>query len=258
MAINKVVNNKTKSHGAMRNVISYVLRSDKVKEGHVDIIGPYEHETIDWDHVYQSFLHEKRLWDKDSGRMYAHNIISFHCDEAITPDVCMHIGRAFADQFFPEHQNLIGVHQDKDHLHIHIITNSVSYIDGRKLHQTRRDLERQKDFTNKLCEELGLSVTEKGKHFDGSAMEEGEICVWNKDNYNLLRNEKKKSFVADCALAVMESVPEAGDRDGFIHAMARRGWTVSWTDRRFVLRWSQWSLHLPVSGKRSGADCPRG
>ena len=232
MAINKVVNKKTTSHGAMKNVIYYVLRDDKVKEGHIDITGPYEHETIDWDHVYQAFLHEKRFWNKDSGRMYAHNIISFHKDEAVTPDMCMRIGMAFVDQFFPEHQNLVVVHQDKDHLHIHIITNSVSFIDGRKLHQTKHDLERQKDFTNRLCKELNLSVTEKGKHFDGSAMEEGEICAWNKDKYNLLRNETKKSFVADCAIAVMESIPEADNRDSFIKAMANRGWTVNWQERR--------------------------
>lgn len=232
MAINKVVNKKTMSHGAMRNVISYVLRSDKVKEGYVDITGPYEHEVIDWDHVYRAFLHEKRLWDKDSGRMYAHNIISFHKDEAVTPDMCMRIGRAFADQFFSEHQNLISVHQDKDHLHIHIITNSVSFIDGRKLHQTRRELERQKDFTNRLCKELNLSVTEKGKHFDGSAMEEGEICAWNKDKYILLCNETKKSFVAECAIAVMESIPKADNRDSFVMAMANRGWSVNWQERR--------------------------
>ena len=152
----------------MRNVIAYVLRNDKVKEGYVDITGPYEPEIINWDNVYQAFLREKRLWGKDTGRMYAHNIISFHKDEIVTPEVCMSIGRAFADQFFAEHQNLIGVHQDKHHLHIHIITNSVSFVDGRKLHQTKRDLERQKTFTNKLCKELGLSVTEKGKHFDGT------------------------------------------------------------------------------------------
>lgn len=39
MAINKVVNKSTKSHGAMRNVIDYVLRDDKIKEGYALIIG---------------------------------------------------------------------------------------------------------------------------------------------------------------------------------------------------------------------------
>ena len=164
------VNKQSKSHGAMRNVIEYVLRDDKIKEGFVDITGPYTPEKIDWDSVYQSFLHEKRLWGKDSGRMYAHNIISFHKDEVITPDECLEIGRTFANKFFPEHQSLIGVHQDREHLHVHIVTNSVSYIDGRKLHQTKRDLEKQKTFTNILCKERGLSVTEKGKRFNGTAL----------------------------------------------------------------------------------------
>ena len=47
MAVNKVVNKQTKSHGAMRNVISYVLRDDKIKEGYVEITGPYSADRID-------------------------------------------------------------------------------------------------------------------------------------------------------------------------------------------------------------------
>ena len=74
MAINKVVNKSTKSHGAMRNVLEYVLRDEKIKEGFVEITGPYDADTINYDSVYQAWLAEKRLWDKDSGRMYAHNI----------------------------------------------------------------------------------------------------------------------------------------------------------------------------------------
>lgn len=232
MAVNKVVNKSSKSHGAMRNVIAYVLRDDKVKEGFVEITGPYRADIIDWDNVYQAFLQEKRIWDKDSGRMYAHNIISFHKNEDISPAQCLEIGRAFAAKFFPEHQNLIGVHQDKNHLHVHIVTNSVSFVDGHKLHQTKRDLELQKAFTNDLCRERGLSITEKGKHFDGSPLEEGEIRAWSKDKYRLFMAESRKSFMADCALALMESLPESTSRNEFIHAMQTRGWTVHWQDGR--------------------------
>ena len=39
-------------------------------------------------------------------------------------------------------QTLVAVHKDKDHIHCHLVTNSVSYEDGRKLHNTRKDLER--------------------------------------------------------------------------------------------------------------------
>ena len=232
MAINKVVNSAAKSHGAMSNVIAYVLRSDKVTEGYVDVTGPYAPDKIDREGVYRSFLNEKKQWGKDSGRMYSHNVISFHKNERITPAQCLEIGRKFVDRFFGGFQNLLGIHQDKDHLHCHIVTNTVSFIDGHKLHQTRRDLEKQKAYTNELCRDRGLSVAEKGRHFDGSRIDEGHITAWKKDKYNLLANDSKKSYVADCAIAIMETVPESASREEFVQKMAERGWTVKWSDSR--------------------------
>lgn len=233
MAINKVVNNGGCSHGAMRNAMEYVLRDNSLEEEYVEITGPYNGETINYDEVYQTWLAEKRMWDKDSGRMYAHNIISFHKDEQITPEQVLEISRQFVDRFFPDHQSLIAVHRDREHLHCHILTNSVSYVDGHKLHQTKHDLQMQKDFTNELCRDQGLSVAEKGHHFDGSIIEQGEITAWSKDKYNLLINNTKDSFVADCALAIM-SVMSGGccSRDDFISEMAQRGWEVQWMDNR--------------------------
>lgn len=232
MAINKVVNHGSKSHSGMKNVIGYVLRDDKVREGFVMITGPYSEETITAAGVYKAFLSEKKLWEKDSGRMYAHNVISFHKDEQITPVECLEIGEAFADRFFPAHQSLIGVHQDKDHLHCHIVTNTVSYIDGKKLHQSKLDLEKQKQYTNALCRERGLTIAEKGRHFDGSRIEDGEIRSWDKNKYNLLADSSKGSYVADCAIAVMEVAMLSTSKEAFIRSMEARGWTVQWKDNR--------------------------
>lgn len=216
----------------MRNVIEYVLQDQKVREGHVAITGPFNYDTLNWDNVYNAFLEEKRLWNKDTGRMYAHNVISFHKDENVSPAQCLEIGQEFVEKFFPNHQCLISVHQDKEHLHIHIVTNSVSFIDGMKLHQTKRDLEHQKEFTNHLCLERGLSVTEKGKHFDGTSIEEGQVTAWSKDKYNLFQHDDKKSFVADCAIAVMEAKEDCCSKEDFIERMHERGWSVTWTDNK--------------------------
>jgi len=232
MAINKVVNSRTKTHAGMRNLIRYVLRDDKIREGYVRITGPYPDGKITATGVYKAFLAEKQLWDKDSGRMYAHNVIAFHSDEHINPSECLEIGEAFVDKFFPDHQSLIGVHQDKDHLHCHIVTNTVSYVDGRKLHQSKLDLERQKQFTNTLCQSKGLSVAEKGKHFDGTQIEDGEIRSWNKNKYNLIVDKSKGSYVADCAIAVLEVAPKSANREEFIQGMEQRGWSVQWKDNR--------------------------
>ena len=232
MAINKTINKRTNTHGAMRNCIEYVLRQDKINELFTYVTGPYCHDEINYDLVYRTFLEEKKMWDKDSGRMYAHNIISWHKDEQITPEQALEFGKEFAENWFSGFQTLVAVHKDKDHIHCHLVTNSVSYEDGRKLHNTKKDLERMKQLTNQMCRERGLTVAEKGKHFDGSQIEKGEVIAWSKDKYNLFRQQVKESFVADCAMAVLKALENCISKEKFIEKMKQFGWNVNWTEKR--------------------------
>ena len=232
MAVNKTINKRTNTHGAMRNCIEYVLRQDKTSELLTYITGPYCHNEINYDLVYRTFLEEKKMWNKDTGRMYAHNIISWHKDEQITPEQALEFGKEFAENWFSGFQTLVAVHKDKDHIHCHLVTNSVSYEDGRKLHNTRKDLERMKQLTNQMCRERGLTVAEKGKHFDGSQIEKGEVIAWSKDKYNLFRQQVKDSFVADCAMAVLKALENCISKEKFIEKMKQFGWNVNWTEKR--------------------------
>ena len=232
MAVNKTINKRTNTHGAMRNCIEYVLRQDKTSELLTYITGPYCHNEINYDLVYRTFLEEKKIWNKDTGRMYAHNIISWHKDEQITPEQAFEFGKEFAENWFSGFQTLVAVHKDKDHIHCHLVTNSVSYEDGRKLHNTRKDLERMKQLTNQMCRERGLTVAEKGKHFDGSQIEKGEVIAWSKDKYNLFRQQVKDSFVADCAMAVLKALENCISKEKFIEKMKQFGWNVNWTEKR--------------------------
>ena len=232
MAINKTINKRTNTHGAMRNCIEYVLRQDKTSELLTYVTSPYCRDEINYDLVYRTFLEEKKMWDKDSGRMYAHNIISWHKDEQITPEQAFEFGKEFAENWFSGFQTLVAVHKDKDHIHCHLVTNSVSYEDGRKLHNTKKDLERMKQLTNQMCRERGLTVAEKGKHFDESQIEKGEVIAWSKDKYNLFRQQVKDSFVADCAMAVLKALENCISKEKFIEKMKQFGWNVNWTEKR--------------------------
>ena len=232
MAVNKTINKRTNTHGAMRNCIEYVLRQDKTSELLTYVTGPYCHNEINYDLVYRTFLEEKKMWNKDTGRMYAHNIISWHKDEQITPEQAFEFGKEFAENWFSGFQTLVAVHKDKDHIHCHLVTNSVSYEDGRKLHNTKKDLERMKQLTNQMCRERGLTVVEKGKHFDGSQIEKGEVIAWSKDKYNLFRQQVKDSFVADCAMAVLKALENCISKEKFIEKMKQFGWNVNWTEKR--------------------------
>ena len=232
MAVNKTINKRTNTHGAMRNCIEYVLRQDKTGKLLTYITGPYCHDEINYDLVYRTFLEEKKMWNKDTGRMYVHNIISWHKDEQITSEQALEFGKEFAEKWFSGFQTLVAVHKDKDHIHFHLVTNSVSYEDGRKLHNTRKDLERMKQLTNQMCRERGLTVAEKGKHFDGSQIEKGEVIAWSKDKYNLFRQQVKDSFVADCAMAVLKALENCISKEKFIEKMKQFGWNVNWTEKR--------------------------
>ena len=232
MAVNKTINKRTNTHGAMRNCIEYVLRQDKTGKLLTYITGPYCHDEINYDLVYRTFLEEKKMWNKDTGRMYVHNIISWHKDEQITSEQALEFGKEFAEKWFSGFQTLVAVHKDKDHIHCHLVTNSVSYEDGRKLHNTKKDLERMKQLTNQMCRERGLTVAEKGKHFDESQIEKGEVIAWSKDKYNLFRQQVKDSFVADCAMAVLKALENCISKEKFIEKMKQFGWNVNWTEKR--------------------------
>ena len=86
------------------------------------------------------FLQEKRIWHKDKGRMCSHSIISWHKDEKITQEEAFAFGQEFAEKWFARFQTVIAVHQDRDHIHCHLVANSVSYEEGRKYHTSKKDL----------------------------------------------------------------------------------------------------------------------
>lgn len=89
-----------------------------------------------------------------------------------------------------------------------------------------------KQLTNQMCRERGLTVVEKGKHFDGSQIEKGEVIAWSKDKYNLFRQQVKDSFVADCAMAVLKALENCISKEKFIEKMKQFGWSVNWTEKR--------------------------
>lgn len=117
-------------------------------------------------------------------------------------------------------------------MHVHLITNTVSYEDGHKLHTTKKDLEAMKLLTNKMCMEKGFTVAAKGQRFDGTSLPPGHVRAWTKDKYHMLQNQMQGSYVAKCSMAVLESKENACNRQEFIQLMEQRGWHVIWTHKR--------------------------
>ena len=74
----------------------------------------------------------KRRWDKLGGVLGYHIIHSYAPGET-TPEQAHAAGVEFARRLLGERfEAVVSTHTDRDHLHCHIVVNSVSFVDGKK------------------------------------------------------------------------------------------------------------------------------
>lgn len=221
MAVIKAVN----SRASIGRAIAYVTKEGKTEN---NIITGKDCDPFN---ALDDMNATKKLYGKTGGRQYKHYIQSFHKDEKITPEQAHKIACELAEKEFKGHEVLIATHIDKDHLHSHFIVNSVNFETGKKFNQSDEWLEKFKAHSDEICKRYDLTITEKGKTFEGAMRE--DMTAYSKDKYNLLEKAGKgkvKSYVFDTALAVMGSKEKAISRDDFIRRMESQGYKTTWED----------------------------
>lgn len=102
----------------------------------------------------------KQLFGKTGGRQGYHFVISLKPGEG-TPEIMYDIAMRFAKEAFAgEYEAVVAVHTDREHLHAHIVINSVNMVTGYKFQCRDGDWKYKfQPITNKLCEEYGLHIT---------------------------------------------------------------------------------------------------
>lgn len=215
------------SAAGLNRIIDYVTKEEKTEEKLISGINCNPATVKD------EMAATKLLWDKTGGRTYKHFIHSYHAKEKITPEQAHKNALELAQntKAFAGYEVLVATHIDREHIHSHIIVNSVNYEDGHKLRWSKGDLQNLKERCNEQSREQGLSVPVKGKTFEGAEREE---TVANKmSTYQLLKRAEKgevKSYVQDIALAVLDCREIAESRQDFIQKMHDRGYGVEWQD----------------------------
>ncbi len=240
MAVFKVCNAKTTGRASLRNVIKYVLNENKTKSDIISGIGDFDctDSTLNVKRVYDNFIRIKELFGKDDGRQYVHAIQAFAPGES-TPEEVHELGRQLASQLWKDHQVLLITHIDKAHYHNHFIVNTVSYTDGKKIHWKKQDLAKAKTINDAICIQNNLSIPQKKEIKQNN--EGFEIPCWNKNLFNVIKltmTGEKKSFVLECAKALIEAANKACSKEEFIDFMAKEGWNTTWTDTRKYLTFS--------------------
>lgn len=110
--------------------------------------------------AYRQMKATKQMFGKTGGRQGYHFVISLKPGEG-TPEIMYDIAMRFAEETLAgEYEAVVAVHTDREHLHAHIIINSVNMVTGYKFQCRDGDWKYKfQPITNKLCEEYGLHIT---------------------------------------------------------------------------------------------------
>ena len=123
----------------------------------------------------------KKQFGKEGGIQGFHIIQSFKEGE-LTPELAHQVGIEFASELFGDRfEIIVSTHLNTNHLHNHIVINSVSFKDGRRYYDNHTSYALLRRTSNLICEEHGLStIEEKTGKVDYTKFYEGRVV---KSNY---------------------------------------------------------------------------
>ena len=159
MAITKILNIK-ESEGRnpashLKNALEYIQNPDKTEEcvlvGSINCLP---------DTAFEQMEETKNIFHKTGKRQGYHVIISFSPEEKVTSEQAMYVLEHFAkDVLGDDYEAVYAVHTDREHMHGHLIWNSVSMTTGKKYNSPKSNWKNHlQPITNKYCDELGLSI----------------------------------------------------------------------------------------------------
>ncbi len=179
------------SKGSVKKIVKYVLSREKTDK---KIVSGKDLSPSNADIEMNA---TKDLYNKKSGITYHHIIQSFKPNE-VSPEKAHTIGMELAENQFKNHEVLIATHKDKEHTHNHLIVNSVSFKDGRKLISNKKTLREIKHENDKICTRENLSTVEKPHAHDRYTMAEYKLAekglpIWKEQLRSAIDEAKNKS-----------------------------------------------------------------
>lgn len=159
MAITKILNIKESkgrnpaSH--LENALRYIQNPDKTEEcvlvGSINCLP---------DTAFEQMVETKNIFHKTGNRQGYHAIISFSPEEKVSAEQAMYVLEHFAkDVLGDDYEAVFAVHTDREHMHGHLIWNSVSVTTGKKYNSPKGNWKNHlQPITNKYCDELGLAI----------------------------------------------------------------------------------------------------
>ena len=209
MAIIEAISSKAN----LKTIINYVTQDKKTNANLITGKDCLAESSL------EEMLYTKELYNKNNGRQYIHIIQSFDPKDNLSAEQVHNTGIRLAEKF-NGYQVLVATHIDKKHLHNHLVVNSVSFENGYKIQMSKKNLQDLKDYSDKLCLEIGASVIPKKENTQYIKRNEYRVA------------EQGKSWKFKLINAIDLSLAESSNKQEFIKSMNKLGYQVNWTDTR--------------------------
>ena len=164
----------------------------------------------------------KRLYHKTDGVLFYHMVQSFPKGEAVDPATA-HAAALKLAEYYEGYEVLVCTHTDREHIHSHLLINSVNFDTGRKLHIAKEQLQELRQRNDHVCMDFSLPV------FQPREQKQKTKTMTIGEYHTAARGQSKKlqlmNIINDC-------MRHASNREEFIALMESEGCKVRWEESR--------------------------
>ena len=201
----------TKTHpikSTLKKTLDYICNPDKT-DGRL-LVSSFgcSAETADIEFAWT----RKHSIDKGTN-LGRHLIQAFEPGET-TPEQAHEIGMQLAKEILGgKYEFVLTTHIDKDHIHNHLIFNSVSFSDHKHYHSNKRSYHFIRRVSDRLCKEHGLSVIIPGQNKGKSYAEH-------------TAEKAGKSYKAKLKAAIDRLIPVSSSMEDLLHRLQNEGYEI--------------------------------
>lgn len=222
MPIIHFANSKNQTTGGLKKLLGYVSREKKTKLEDRRLVSGVNCST---ENAYNEMMLTKQMHRKTDGRLYYHLVQSFPKGYEISPELAHKIAVELAEKALSNYECVVATHIDREHIHSHIVFNSVSFANGRKYHSNLNDVKQLMKLSDEICKQHGVAVLDK-PDFKKDGQKE---ILGDKEYRSAVRGESFKFALMN---AITDCMKQAKTKKQFIALMKRKGYDVRWEQQR--------------------------
>lgn len=167
----------------------------------------------------------KKTFKKMGGILAFHAYQSFAPGE-VTPAIAHTIGKEFAKRMWGDRfEIIVATHVNAHCVHNHFLLNSVSFIDGKKYYDNKKNYAKMRELSDVLCREYGLTVVESPQSGQTKKYDDYEAEKNNMPS----KNTVIKRDIDEC---IKLSISE----QDFLNRMKKRGYTFNFDGKYATIR----------------------